>query len=172
MKKILSLIASLTLIAGVCAAVLAYVNKITAEPIKETAKANEMAAVKAVMPAGVETVEAAGEIFLGKNAQGEIIGYAAKGQDGGGYGGDIVLMVGFEKDQKTLVCYKTLAASETPGLGMKLNTPEFALQFKGKDATALKLKKKGGDIEAITAATITSKAVCKALADAQKKIGK
>ena len=170
MKKIIGLVASLTIIAGVCAAVLAYVNEITAEPIKETAKANEMAAVKSVMPAGVETVEAAGEIFVGKNAQGEAIGYAAKGKDDGGYGGEIILMVGFERDKKTLVCYKALAASETPGLGMKLNTSEFAGQFNGKDATALKLKKKGGDIEAITAATITSKAVLKAIADAQKHL--
>jgi len=79
-------------------------------------------------------------------------------------------MVGFEKDRKTLVCYKTLAATETPGLGMKLNTPEFADQFRGKDATVLKLRKKGGEIDAITSATITSKAVLKAIADAQKKI--
>ena len=79
-------------------------------------------------------------------------------------------MVGFERDKKTLVCYKTLAASETPGLGMKLNAPEFAGQFRGKDATTLRLKKKGGDIEAITAATITSKAVLKAVADAQKHL--
>ena len=146
------------------------VNEITAKPIKETAKANEMAAVRAVMPAGVEQVESQGETFVGKNAQGETIGYAAKGKDGGGYGGDIVLMVGFERDKKTLVCYKTLAASETPGLGMKLNAPEFAGQFRGKDATTLRLKKKGGDIEAITAATITSKAVLKAVADAQKHL--
>ena len=170
MKKIIGIVASLTIIAGVCAAVLAFVNEITAEPIKETAKANEMAAVRAVMPAGVEQVEARGETFVGKNAQGETIGYAAKGKDGGGYGGDIILMVGFERDKKTLVCYKTLAASETPGLGMKLNAPEFAGQFRGKDATTLRLKKKGGDIEAITAATITSKAVLKAVADAQKHL--
>ena len=172
MKKILSLVFSLTIIAGVCAAVLAYVNKITAEPIKETAKANEMVAVKAVMPSGVETVESSGDIFVGKNAQGEAIGYAAKGTDPNGYGGDIVLMVGFEQDKKTLVCYKVLAAAETPGLGMKLTTPEFAGQFRGHDAVGLKVKKDGGDIEAITAATITSRAVCRALADAQKKIVK
>ena len=170
MKKIIGIVASLTIIAGVCAAVLALVNEITAEPIKATAKANEMAAVRAVMPDGAEKLEENGATFVGKTEQGETIGYAAKGKDGGGYGGDIVLMVGFERDKKTLVCYKTLAASETPGLGMKLNAPEFAGQFRGKDATTLRLKKKGGDIEAITAATITSKAVLKAVADAQKHL--
>jgi len=170
MKKILGLVLSLTIISGVCAAVLAYVNGLTVEPIKQMAVQKEQAAVKAVMPAGVETVEPSGEFFVGKDASGKVCGYAAKGMDAGGYGGDIVLMVGFEKDKKTLVCYKTLAAAETPGLGMKLNAPEFAGQFKGKDGRALKVKKQGGEIEAITSATITSRAVCKAIADAAAKL--
>jgi len=170
MKKIIGLVTSLTVIAAVCAAVLAYVNEITAEPIKATAAANEQAAVKAVMPAGVVSVEAKGEAFVGKDASGQVVGYAAKGKDAKGYGGDIVLMVGFEKDKKTVVCYKTLVATETPGLGMKLKAPEFADQFRGQDATKLRLKKKGGTIEAITSATITSKAVIRAVADAQKKV--
>ena len=50
MKKILSLVLSLTIISAVCAGVLAYVNNLTAEPIKATAAANEEKAVKAVMP--------------------------------------------------------------------------------------------------------------------------
>ena len=171
MKKILGLVCSLTVIAGVCAAVLAYVNKITAEPIKATAAANEQKAVKAVLPAGVTSVEAAGETFVGKDASGKVVGYAAKGKDGGGYGGDIVLMVGFQADKKTVVCYKKLAANETPGLGMKLVAPEFADQFRGVDAAAgLKVDKNGGKIRAITSATITSKAVCRAVMDAQKKL--
>ena len=171
MKKILSLVLSLTIISAVCAGVLAYVNNLTAEPIKATAAANEEKAVKAVMPPGVAAVEAAGEgVFVGKDAAGAVVGYAAKGQDSGGYGGDIVLMVGFKADKKTVVCYKTLAAAETPGLGMKLNTPEFAGQFAGKDGTSLKVKKDGGAIEAITSATITSRAVCRAIAAAQKKL--
>ena len=79
-------------------------------------------------------------------------------------------MVGFREDRKTVISYKVLQASETPGLGMKLASPEFAGQFRGKDATTLALKKKGGQIEAITSATITSKAVLKAIADAQRKL--
>ena len=46
----------------------------------------------------------------------------------------------------------------------------FVGQFRGQDATTLKLKKNGGTIEAITSATITSKAVIRAIADAQKKL--
>jgi len=171
MKKILGLVVSLTVISGVCAAVLAYVDSITESPIAAMKVRQEQDAVKAVMPADVAAVEAVGEHFVGKSADGKVLGYAAKGSDPGGYGGDVVLMVGFERDKKTLVCYKTLVATETPGLGMKLNTPEFADQFRGKVGTsALKVKKDGGEIEAITSATITSRAVCRAIADAQKKI--
>lgn len=150
MKKMLGLLVSLTAISGACAAVLAYVNSITAEPIAATAeKARE--AAKAAVLCGEE-------------------GYTAEGRSGEGYGGDIVLMVGFKKDKKTVISYKVLQAAETPGLGMKLKTPEFAGQFSGKDGSALKVKKDGGDIEAITSATITSRAVCKAIADAQSKL--
>ena len=150
MKKILGLVLSLTIISGVCAAVLAYVDSITKEPIKQTAEKNREQAKKAVL-CGEE-------------------GYTAEGTCKDGYGGDITLMVGFKKDKKTVISYKVLAASETPGLGMKLKTPEFAGQFAGKDGTSLKVKKDGGEIEAITSATITSRAVCRAIADAQSKL--
>ena len=170
MKKILSLVASLTLISAVCAGVLAYVNEITKGPISEIKVKQEQAAVKAVLPSGAEKVEQSGDFYVGTDASGKVVGYAAKGMNGEGYGGDIVLMVGFQADKRTVVCYKTLSASETPGLGMNLNAPEFAGQFAGKDGSALSVKKDGGEIEAITSATITSRAVCRAIADAQKKL--
>ena len=150
MKKILSLVLSLTVISGVCAAVLAYVDSITKEPIRATAEKNREAAKAAVL-CGQE-------------------GYTAEGTCKDGYGGDITLMVGFKTDKKTVISYKVLAASETPGLGMKLKTPEFAGQFAGKDGRFLKVRKDGGEIEAITSATITSRAVCRAIADAQSKL--
>ena len=150
MKKILGLVLSLTIISGVCAAVLAYVDSITKEPIKATAEKNREAAKAAVL-CGQE-------------------GYTAEGTCKDGYGGDITLMVGFKKDKKTVISYKVQAASETPGLGMKLKTPEFAGQFAGKDGSSLKVRKDGGEIEAITSATITSRAVCRAIADAQSKL--
>lgn len=169
MKKIFGLVVSLTVISGVCAAVLAYVNEVTKAPIAETAKADELAAVRAVMPqdaVSVEKLEGVTGAFVGKTADGRVAGYAAKGRDAGGYGGDIVLMVGFGPDRKTVVCYRTLTATETPGLGMKLKTPEFAGQFAGRDGSSLSVKKDGGEIEAITSATITSRAVCRAIAAA------
>ena len=170
MKKIMSLVLSLTIISGVCAAVLAYVDSITKDPIAQMKVRQEQEAVKAVLPPGAtEIVEAKG-FFVGMNGKNDVVGYAAKGKDGGGYGGDIELMVGFQPDKKTVVCYRTLAAAETPGLGMKLKAPEFADQFGGKDGTSLAVTKDGGKIEAITSATITSRAVCRAIADAQSKL--
>ena len=170
MKKMLLLVASLTAISAVCAAVLAYVNEITKGPISEMEVKQEQAAVKAVLPQGAEKVEASDGFYVGTDASGKVVGYAARGVDGGGYGGDIVLMVGFQADKKTVVCYRTLSASETPGLGMNMKSDEFSSQFSGKDGSSLRVKKDGGEIEAITSATITSRAVCRAIADAQKKL--
>ena len=53
---------------------------------------------------------------------------------------------------------------------MKLNSPEFADQFGSKVASTLAVKKDGGQIDAITSATITSRAVCNAIKDAAKKL--
>jgi electron transport complex protein RnfG len=175
MKKIFSLVVSLTVIAGVCAAVLAYVNELTKEPIAQMLVKKTVEAAKAVLPEGATAVDIAQfadgeEYFIGKDDAGNVLGYAVKGSDPGGYGGDVVLMVGFRADRSTVVCYKTLAAAETPGLGMKLNTPEFSDQFRGKNGAALQVKKDGGEIDAITSATITSRAVCGAIAKAAAKL--
>lgn len=174
MKKIIQLVLSLTIIAAVCAAVLATVNAVTKDQIATIKTRATQNAARLVMPASVKSVEQQGEgadaYFVGKDAKGQPIAFALKGISHEGYGGDIVLMVGFRADKKTVECYKTLAAAETPGLGMNLNTPEFSSQFGGKDGSSLSVKKDGGEIEAITAATITSRAVCRAIADAQKKL--
>ena len=177
--KILKLVLPLTIIAAICAAVLSLVNDITKAPIANIATLKANAAAKAVLPEGVQAIDTKEDpadnsikVFVGyADADRKVIaGYAVPGVSGAGYGGDIKLMVGFKEDKKTVISYKVLSASETPGLGMKLSTPEFAGQFKGKDGTSLKVKKDGGEVEAITSATITSRAVCEAIADAQKNI--
>lgn len=179
MKKRLSLLISLTAISAVCAGVLAYIDAVTRGHIEKARAENALKAARDVMPPGVVDVEACSwaddakhdaTAFVGRGGDGMVAGYAQVGRDGGGYGGEIALMVGFEADRRTLVCYRKLEASETPGLGMKLVSPEFADQFRGKDGTALKVVKDGGDIEAITAATITSRAVCRAIADAAARV--
>ncbi len=167
MKKIVQLVVSLTVISGVCAAVLATVNKVTKEQIATIMVRAEMNAAKVVMPSSVKAVEkvsdAAGDYFVGKDAGGKVIAYALKGVSHAGYGGDIVLMIGF-LPSRTVVAYQKLEAAETPGLGTNLTSPDFMKQFNGIDAAKpLSVKKDGGRIEAITSATITSRAVCEAI---------
>ena len=175
MKKIFALVASLTAISAVCAGVLAYVDALTREPIAQMLVKKTVEAAKAVLPPEAVSVESARfadgeEYFVGLGGDGNVVGYAVKGGDPGGYGGDVVLMVGLRADKTTVVCYKTLSAAETPGLGMKLNTVEFSSQFSGRDGSSLKVRKDGGDIDAITSATITSRAVCGAIASAVAKL--
>ena len=84
-----------------------------------------------------------------------------------GYGGDIKLLVGFLPDG-TIREVAVLEHKETAGLGDKMlkSKSDWALQFEGKNPATFKLevKKDGnGDVDAITASTITSRAYCKAL---------
>jgi electron transport complex protein RnfG len=171
--KILKLIVCLSVISAICAGVLAGINVVTKDTIAKIREKQTLDAAAAVMPSSVDksTVEQVAEgIFAGKDASGKTAGYAIKGSDPSGYGGEIVLMVGFTPDFK--VCtYRKLVAAETPGLGTNMTSPAFMKQFEGMDASVpLAVKKDGGKIEAITSATITSRAVCGAINDAKKKM--
>ena len=78
-----------------------------------------------------------------------------------GYGGSIKMLVAVTPDAK-VINYTILSANETPGLGDKASTPYFQDRLKGKDAEHLKVVKDPSDkedVQAMTGATITSKAV-------------
>ena len=178
MKKILQLILSLTLISAVCAAVLAIVNNATKERIANLATLKANNAARAVLPASVKAIEpvkdpadASLTAFIGyaDDAKTQIAGYAVPGLTAKGYGGNIRLMVGLKPD-RTVISYQVLAAAETPGLGSNLTTPAFIARFKDQPAASVKVTKDGGKIEALTSATITSRAVCDAVADAARRI--
>lgn len=169
--KILKLVLCLTVISAVCAGVLASVNAVTKEAIFKIREKQTLDAAAAVMPSGVDKVEPMADgIFVGKDAAGKVTGYAVKGVSSAGYGGDIVLMVGLTPDYK-IITYKKLEAAETPGLGSNLTSPGFMKQFAGMDASSpLAVRKDGGTVEAITSATITSRAVCGAINNAKSKM--
>ena len=178
MKKILHLVLSLTAISAVCAAVLAAVNAVTKDRIAGLAALKANAAARAVLPAGVQAIDVRADpadpklkVFAGyaDAAKTALAGYAVPGVSEAGYGGAIRLMVGLKPD-RTVVSYQVLAANETPGLGAKLGDADFAKQFPGRSGTGLKVKKDGGAIDAITGATITSRAVCGAIADACARV--
>lgn len=171
--KILRLIFSLSVISAICAGVLAGINNATKNIIAQIRAKQVLEAAADVMPSAVDKskVEQIGDgIFAGRDASGKVAGYAIKGSDPSGYGGEIVLMVGFTPDFR-ISTYKKLVAAETPGLGTNLSSPAFMRQFAGMDASSpVAVKKDGGRIEAITSATITSRAVCGAINDAKKKM--
>ena len=178
MKKILQLILSLTLISAVCAAVLAIVNNATKERIANLATLKANNAARAVLPASVKAIEPVKDpadalltAFIGyaDDAKTQIAGYAVPGLTAKGYGGNIRLMVGLNPD-RTVISYQVLAAAETPGLGSNLSTPAFIERFKNQPAASVKVTKDDGKIEALTSATITSRAVCDAVADAAQRI--
>ena len=176
MKKIIQLVLSLTIIAAVCAAVLATVNSVTKDQIATIKTRATQNAARLVMPKSVKGVEQQGDgadaYFVGKDAKGQPIAYALKGVSHEGYGGDIVLMVGFLPD-RTIVTYQKLEASETPGLGSNLTSDGFMKQFKGMIAIKnISVSKDGGEVEAITSATITSRAVCGAINAARARLDK
>jgi electron transport complex protein RnfG len=75
---------------------------------------------------------------------------------GKGYGGDINVLVGFDVDSNNLVGISVTTHKETPGLGSRILDPAFTKQFKGKEPAKAALKKDGGDVDAISGATLSS----------------
>lgn len=100
----------------------------------------------------------------------EVLGYTIE-SNSTGFGGPIKIMVGFNLDS-TIVGVTTLSHTETPGLGDKIESAKsnFSTQFEGKSPADFKLlvKRDGGDVDAITASTISSRAFCSALDKAWK----
>ena len=167
----------LLVICLVCSALLAGVYALTKEPIDAAAKAKNEAAIKEVLPEAAvaieeaRTVEFEGASYvynLAYDAQGNTVGCAVDVAPVG-FGGPIVIKVGFNADG-VIWNTKVLSQAETPGLGAKCVEPAFSSQFKGFDPSQKKLavKKDGGDVDAITASTITSRAYTEGLALAAK----
>jgi len=88
---------------------------------------------------------------------GEEIGYAFIAE-GKGYSGTIKTMVGMHQNG-TISRIHVISQLETPGLGMRIAEPDFTNQFKGKRIGDVRLRQDGGAIDAITGATISSRAI-------------
>ena len=161
----------------VCSALLAGVYALTAEPIAAAAAAKNEAAIKEVLPESavtieeVRTVDMDGQKYeynLAYDEQGNTVGCAINVAPTG-FGGPIAIKVGFDANG-VIWNTKVLSQAETPGLGAKCTKDSFSEQFKGFDPAQKKLavKKDGGDVDAITASTITSRAYADGLATASK----
>ena len=160
----------LTLVCLICAAVVGMAYTVTKEPIDAAARAKTTSSIARVLPA-FSTTPQEGSVRVGgtdyKYYKVDGAGYAIISSTSG-FGGLLTLMVGISEDgmvHNTTV----LSHSETPGLGAKCATDErFLSQFRGIDPAAktIAVKKDGGDLDAITASTITSRAYALAVSNA------
>lgn len=168
-----NMVLSLGIICLVSSGILAVVYALTKKPIEAAAEKKTNDAIMQVLPAfdGQPerlSIEADGKVYEYYQVMkdGNVSGYAITAA-ATGFGGPVSLMVGVTSEG---IVYNTsvLSQSETPGLGAKCTEPSFADQFTNLDpaVTRLAVKKDGGDIDAITASTITSRAYVNAVNNA------
>ena len=163
----------LTLVCLFCAALLGGVYVLTLDKINQEAVKKTNNAIALVTPefdnepsSESQTVSLDGEditVYPAKKG-GETVGYAVESSTSKGFSGTINIMVGFDMDGN-IVGTSVISHAETPGLGAKMTEPAFYSQFEGKNPASFRLSvtKDGGDVDAITASTITSRAFCDAV---------
>ena len=188
MKKLESsltnMVLVLTLVAVIMGGILAYVNHLTEGPIAEQKEKALADRIKAVMVCDdlkvaktdvVKQNDAKGKemtftVYQIKDAQGNDLGAAVESTTMG-FGGDLKVLVGFDT-KGTILGYTLLEHAETPGLGAKADQ-WFQDNMKGdivgeNPAEPLTVSKDGGQVDAITASTITSRAFLLAINNAYK----
>lgn len=167
-KAILMPALALLIICLVATTLLAGTNMITIEKIALNAVEKENASRMVVLPEGktyseVVTLESGLTYCIGSNEAGEEVGYVFT-SGAKGYGGTVGVMVGLDMEG-AITGIEILSHSETPGLGANATGDSFKSRFVGKtgELTVDKNSNDGQNIQAITAATITSKAVVSAV---------
>ena len=158
---VLRLAVTLLVIAGVMAAALAGVNSVTAPIIEKLTYEKTQAAVSAVLPGGGDTVDFPAMDLVSKVYQGEN-GYAVEVTPSG-FDNTVTMMVGVDNEGNVLGI-DIISHTETAGLGAVAAATTaageaFRAQFKGLTGS-VSVSKDGGQVDAITSATITSRAVC------------
>jgi electron transport complex protein RnfG len=168
-STLINMILSLVLISITMSAALGFVYLKTKEPIAMASRQKEIQAITMVVPEFdsdplTNMSENNGMIVYQVSKGNNPAGFAIKSFTEKGFSGHIEIMAGFLPDG-TINNVVVLNHKETPGLGTKMAEPEFSDQFDGKHPSDfnLKVKKDGGDVDAITAATISSRAYCDAL---------
>ena len=171
-----NMVLCLFVICMVCSALLAGVYALTKETIAVGDAQRNEAAIKEVLPSTAAVIEAESTIQVNGttytynrafDAEGNTVGCAINVAPSG-FGGPIKMKVGFNADG-IVWNVKVLSHAETPGLGAKCTEPSFSDQFcelDPSDEKILKVKKDGGNLNAITASTITSRAYADGVAQA------
>jgi len=179
MKEIARLILVLVLICLAAALALSQVYSFTKGPIENALREERLRAIRTVLPAydnepdrdvvsvvtGVddEGAEIVADYYIGRSG-GDIVGIAFEASSSAGYSGDIDLMVGVDPEG-VITGVEVISHAETPGLGSKITEFWFLDIFPGRNLedTHWAVKKDGGDIDQITGATISPRAVVEAV---------
>lgn len=162
----------ITLISGF---LLGWVNQITIGPKAQVKAAMKIKALLYVLPEfnndllqnqiKIEEIHSHDSIEIFPAYQnGDLVGFALMGVSHKGYSGDVKCMVGYKSDG-SIYKIKVVEQKETPGLGTKMKEERFIKQFIGKNPKtfSLKVKKDGGTVDALSGATISSRAFCGAV---------
>jgi len=172
----------LFLVTAIASTSLGFIYKVTKEPIDKARKFKKLNAIKAVLPdfdnepsdnPDKRLVDNDTLYFYHAIRNGKWVGTAVETFTDKGFSGRIRIMVGFDSDAK-IYDITVLEHKETPGLGDKIEKKKsynkktglsWSSQFKGNNPSEFKMfvNKDGGDVDAITAATITSRAFCDAV---------
>jgi len=163
---------------------LGFIYELTRGPIAEAEMRKKNMAIRQVVPdfTNQPNQESYKVVVEGDSLQvypakqnGELVGMAVSTFTDQGYSGRIRLMVGFNTDG-TINNISVLEHAETPGLGDKIDKAKsnWSTQFNGKNPEnyELEVQKDGGDVDAITAATISSRAYCDAVQKAYQAFQK
>lgn len=168
------MVVTLFLVTAAASFTLATVYNLTAEPIAQAREAKRQNAIAQVVPAfdrleSQNFLPPAGGDSLEFNFAymgDELVGVAVNTWTNRGYSGRITAMVGFDPQGK-IIDVVHLQHAETPGLGDKIEKgkSDWSDQFKGLDPAqaTIRVTNDNGDIDAITAATITARAYCDAI---------
>lgn len=182
MKNILKPTGILLIICVISSTILSVLYSRTKPIIEANNKAAIEAARKAVLPDAVKESFTAVDVnniasgqpdfepdsilfYKGYNQAGELAGFTYKSA-GQGYSSStkVVTMVGINLDLK-IDKIKIIKQQETPGLGANCTSTDFTQHFSHKDPSTIKVDKDGGEIESITGATITTRAVTNSIRD-------
>ncbi|MBX2842974.1 MAG: RnfABCDGE type electron transport complex subunit G [Flammeovirgaceae bacterium] len=166
---------TLLVVTLVASAALGFVYEFTKAPIKKARIEKKKRAIAAVLPdfdnqpleelrkVPMPNSEDSLEFYPVKKG-GELLGLAIKTSSQKGYSGEIQLMVGLRADGK-INNISVLSHKETPGLGSKMGDDQFKNQFidQNPETFNMKVTKDGGEVDAISGATISSRAFCEAV---------
>lgn len=179
MKEFSRLLITLTLIAAGAGMLLSLVESATREPIAMQRSLQQLKAISAVLPEFDNSPDNDVVVLpIGQNKKGQtvtrsffrarlgeqLVGIAFKVTAPDGYSGNIDVMVGVDTNEQ-IVGIEILAHAETPGLGSKITESWFKDLFKQRSLnnTDWRVKKDGGEIDQITGATISPRAIVNAV---------